>query len=41
MGDNRLHSTDSRNGLGYIKASSIVGKSEIVFLPVKNIRKIK
>jgi signal peptidase I len=41
MGDNRLHSMDSRNGLGYIKKSSIVGKSEIVFLPVKNIRKIK
>lgn len=40
MGDNRLHSQDSRNGLGYIKKSSIIGKSEFVFSPIKNFRDI-
>ncbi|WP_275670682.1 signal peptidase I [Neobacillus notoginsengisoli] len=41
MGDNRLHSTDTRNGLGFIKKSSIVGKSEFVFFPFSDIRTIK
>jgi signal peptidase I len=41
MGDNRLHSMDSRNGLGYIQKESIVGKPEFVFLPFTQIRNIK
>jgi signal peptidase I len=39
MGDNRLYSMDSRNGLGLIDEKRIVGKSEFVFYPVKKIRK--
>jgi signal peptidase I len=41
MGDNRLHSMDSRNGLGYIQMDMIVGKPEFVFLPFTQIRDIK
>lgn len=41
MGDNRLHSMDSRNGLGYIKKSSIIGKSEFVFYPFENFREVE
>ncbi|WP_423406825.1 signal peptidase I [Heyndrickxia sp. MSNUG] len=41
MGDNRLHSMDSRNGLGYIEQSSIIGKSEFVYFPFKNFREIE
>ena len=41
MGDNRLHSMDSRNGLGYIQKETIVGKPEFVFLPFTQIRNIK
>lgn len=41
MGDNRLHSTDSRNGLNFIKADSIVGQSEFVFYPFTGIRIVK
>lgn len=40
MGDNRLHSMDSRNGLGYIQEENIVGKTEFVFLPFSQIRNI-
>ncbi|MED4136632.1 signal peptidase I, partial [Priestia megaterium] len=39
MGDNRLYSMDSRNGLGLIDEKRIVGKSEFVFYPIKKIRK--
>ncbi|WP_210366533.1 signal peptidase I [Bacillus sp. REN3] len=41
MGDNRLYSMDSRNGLGYIKIDKIVGTSEFVYFPFKNFRNIK
>lgn len=41
MGDNRLHSMDSRNGLGFFQKSSIIGKSEVVFFPFKNIRSLE
>ncbi|WP_251550774.1 signal peptidase I [Neobacillus muris] len=38
MGDNRLFSKDSRNGLGLIEENAIIGKSEFVFFPFSNIR---
>lgn len=41
MGDNRLRSMDSRNGLGFIKQSEIVGKSEFVIFPFTNIRNVE
>ena len=33
MGDNRLNSMDSRNGLGLIDDDRILGKSEFIFYP--------
>ena len=33
MGDNRAISKDSRNGLGFIEADNIIGKSEIIMFP--------
>ncbi|MCT1576441.1 signal peptidase I [Oceanobacillus kimchii] len=33
MGDNRLISKDSRNGLGYIPKEDIIGKSELIIYP--------
>ncbi|WP_042357089.1 signal peptidase I [Bacillus rubiinfantis] len=41
MGDNRLYSMDSRNGLGFIKEERIVGKSEFVFYPFAEVRIVK
>lgn len=41
MGDNRLNSKDSRNGLGYIDVSDIVGKSQLVFYPFDRIKIVK
>lgn len=41
LGDNRLQSTDSRNGLGFIKKEDIVGKSEFVFFPFSKSRKVE
>lgn len=38
MGDNRLKSKDSRNGLGYFTKDEIVGQSEFVFFPFSQIR---
>jgi signal peptidase I len=38
MGDNRLYSKDSRNGLGYFQKGDIVGQSEFVFFPITHIR---
>ncbi len=36
MGDNRPISKDSRNGLGFIHRSDIVGRSEFVIFPFSN-----
>ncbi|RYG74006.1 signal peptidase I [Lentibacillus lipolyticus] len=33
MGDNRAISKDSRNGLGFIRESEIIGKSEFIIFP--------
>lgn len=33
MGDNRLISKDSRNGLGFIPRDDIIGKSELIIYP--------
>lgn len=41
MRDNRLNSTDSRNGLGYIDISEIVGKSQLVYYPLDRIKIVK
>lgn len=38
MGDNRLKSRDSRNGLGFINKEDIIGKSELVLFPFSNLR---
>ncbi|WP_026580813.1 signal peptidase I [Bacillus sp. J33] len=38
MGDNRLKSLDSRNGLGFIPEGQIIGVSKFVFYPFENIR---
>lgn len=39
MGDNRLNSMDSRNGLGLIEADRILGKSEFIFFPFPHFSK--
>ncbi|WML38273.1 signal peptidase I [Neobacillus sp. OS1-2] len=41
MGDNRLKSMDSRNGLGFIKQTAIIGESEFVVFPFSDIRNVK
>lgn len=41
MGDNRLKSKDSRNGLGTFKKEQIVGQSEFVYFPFLDIRATK
>lgn len=41
MGDNRLNSMDSRNGLGLIEKDRVVGTSEFVFFPFGDIRQTK
>jgi signal peptidase I len=41
MGDNRLYSKDSRNGLGYFTKEDLVGQSEFVFFPFSHLRNIK
>lgn len=38
MGDNRLYSKDSRNGLGYFTKEDIIGQSEFVFSPFSHFR---
>lgn len=40
LGDNRLISRDSRNGLGYIRMDHIIGQGEAVFSPIPHIRSI-
>ncbi|MFB4169512.1 signal peptidase I [Virgibacillus sp. JSM 102003] len=34
MGDNRIVSKDSRNGLGFVNEDNIIGKSEVVIFPL-------
>lgn len=41
MGDNRLKSLDSRNGLGFIPKEQIVGVSEFILYPFTHIRKVE
>ncbi|MCV0025169.1 signal peptidase I [Bacillus halotolerans] len=41
MGDNRLNSMDSRNGLGLIAEDRIVGTSKFVFFPFNEMRQTK
>jgi signal peptidase I len=41
MGDNRLVSMDSRNGLGLIKENQIVGSPEFVYFPFKEFRTVE
>jgi signal peptidase I len=41
MGDNRLNSMDSRNGLGLIESDRILGKSEFIFFPFSHLSKIE
>jgi signal peptidase I len=38
MGDNRLNSMDSRNGLGLIETKTIEGRSEVVIYPFSEMR---
>ncbi len=40
MGDNRLYSKDSRNGLGNVNINDVVGKAEFVFYPIQNVRNV-
>ena len=41
MGDNRILSLDSRNGLGLIKQENVIGESKYVFYPFSEFRKIE
>lgn len=41
MGDNRLNSMDSRNGLGLFTKKQIAGTSQFVFFPFNEIRQTK
>lgn len=41
MGDNRLVSMDSRNGLGLIEEDQIVGSPEFVYFPFKEFRTVE
>lgn len=41
MGDNRPISKDSRNGLGFINEADIIGRSEFVIFPFKEMTIIK
>ena len=40
MGDNRILSLDSRNGLGLIKHDQVIGESRYVFYPFSEFRKL-
>ncbi|WP_071459690.1 signal peptidase I [Bacillus massilinigeriensis] len=41
MGDNRIKSMDSRNGLGLIEEDRLVGKCQAVMFPLENLRIVK
>jgi len=41
MGDNRAISQDSRNGLGFIKKDDIIGRSEYIYYPLEDRKRIK
>lgn len=38
MGDNRANSKDSRNDLGYIKREHIIGRSELIIYPFRELQ---
>ena len=40
MGDNRVVSMDSRNGLGLINQDQVIGKGKYVFYPFAELRKL-
>ncbi|GGP14596.1 signal peptidase I [Oceanobacillus neutriphilus] len=41
MGDNRLISKDSRNGLGFIPRDDIIGKSELIIYPFSEFGRVE
>lgn len=41
LGDNRNHSKDSRNTLGLIDESNVIGKVEMVYYPFDQMKRIK
>ncbi|MED0972984.1 signal peptidase I [Bacillus paramycoides] len=41
LGDNRNHSKDSRNTLGLIDESNVIGKVEMVYFPFDQMKRIK
>lgn len=41
MGDNRLISKDSRNGLGFIDREDVLGKLAGIYYPFENMKIIK
>jgi signal peptidase I len=38
MGDNRLNSKDSRNGLDYIQHTEVIGKAEMIYFPFNRLK---
>ena len=40
MGDNRVYSLDSRNGLGLVREGQVIGQSKYVYYPFSEFRKI-
>src|SRR5699024_11470954 len=41
LGDSRAISKDSRNGIGFVSKSDIIGKAEIVMYPIPDWKRIK
>lgn len=41
MGDNRIISKDSRNGLGFVTKAEIIGRSELIIFPLNEFSVIK
>ena len=40
MGDNRVYSMDSRNGLGLIKQDQVIGETRYVYYPFSEFRRV-